>query len=88
MNILDNINYVMDKELKKKVDSKKAALVWLVTEIVQIVVCVIGALLLLWLYAPFSFFAKCGITTLSLLVVYDVFKSFVYVRWILLKESI
>lgn len=88
MTILDNIDYEKDNFLNKKAKGISGGLVWLVTEIIQIVVCVIGAIFLLWAYAPFSSFVKAGITILSLIVVYDVFKNFVWVRWVLFKEGL
>jgi putative flippase GtrA len=66
---------------------KKAALIWFITEIVQIIFVVMGGIMLLWLYAPFNALIKLGITTLTGIIIYDIFKSFVYVRWILWKES-
>jgi hypothetical protein len=69
-------------------NKKKAGLVWFATEIVQIIIYIIGSLTLLWLYAPFSTLAKFGLSMISMIVVYDVFKNFVYVRYILWKESV
>lgn len=87
-NFFDQMQYLFNKQFNKKSRDVHGALVWLVTEIFQIIVCVLGSFFLLWMYAPFSLFVKAGISVLSLLVVYDVFKSFVWVRWILYKESL
>jgi hypothetical protein len=88
MNILDNIKYAEDKVLNQQVKSKKGAFIWLISEIAQIVVFVLGSIFLLWAYAPFSGLAKLAITFLSLIIIYDVFKSFVWVRWVLIKEDL
>ena len=66
---------------------KQAALIWLWSEIIQIIVFFMGALMLLWLYAPYHIIAKLIITLISTLIVYDIFKNFVFVRWILWKQQ-
>jgi hypothetical protein len=73
--------------VNKKDNPEKSALIWFITEIIQMIIIVIGAIILLWLYAPFSIIVKAGITALTMIIVYDIFKSFVYVRWILTKEQ-
>jgi hypothetical protein len=86
MNVLDQASYLAEKELSKhKAKSLKEATVWFVSEIVQMLVLIIGAILLLWFYAPFSILWKFLLTFLSLIIVFDVYKSFIYVRWILIK---
>ena len=38
--------------INKKTNKQKAALLWFITEIVQIIFLIMGAIMLLWLYAP------------------------------------
>ena len=86
--IKDQINIIVEestKQLQNK--TSNGEIWWFITEIIQIIVFVMGAIMLLWLYAPFSLITKFIITTLSGIIIYDVFKNFVYVRWILYKES-
>lgn len=86
--IKDQINIIVEestKQLEQK--TSNGGIWWFITEIIQIIVFVMGAIMLLWLYAPFSLITKFIITTLSGIIIYDVFKNFVYVRWILYKES-
>ena len=66
---------------------QQAALVWLITEIIQIIFIIMGGIMLLWLYAPYSFFIKFFLTLIAGIITFDIFKSFVYVRWILWKEA-
>lgn len=70
------------------INDEAKGLIWFIGEIVQIIVFTIGAIMLLWLYAPFSFWWKAGLSFFSLIVTYDMFKHFVYVRYILWKESL
>ena len=74
--------------MKKGSNKKKAGMIWFITEIIQIIIFVMGSIMLLWLYAPFSMLAKMAITTLAGIIIYDVFKNFVYVRYILWKETL
>ena len=73
------------KKMNKKISTVKK--VWFMFEIFQMIVFVMGSIMLLWLYAPYSMLAKMAITTLMGIIVLDVYRSFVHVRWILLKEG-
>ena len=86
MTIIENIIKEVE-EHQKPSKKKQKALIWFITEIIQIIILVIGAIMLLWLYAPYNTLIKIVITTLAAIITYDIFKSFVYVRWILWKES-
>lgn len=66
---------------------KKALTIWFIGEIIQIVLMIMGGIMLLWLYAPYTILTKVILTSLSILVTFDVFKNFVYIRWLLLKEE-
>ena len=84
----DQINLIVEESTKNLQEKNhNGGLWWFVTEIIQIILFVMGAIMLLWLYAPFSLTIKFIITTIVGIVVYDVFKNFVYVRWILYKDA-
>ena len=63
-------------------------LLFLTTEVFEVIIMIMGAISLLWLYAPFSIITKIILTTLCGLVVFDVFRAFVYVKWILIQEEV
>ena len=87
MKILEKVNYLVNKELQKTATTRKTALAWFITETIQIISIIMGGVMLLWLYAPYDTYTKIGITTLVTIITYDVFKNFVYVRWILWKDN-
>lgn len=91
MTLKDNIDTITYEAKKiayaKNTNKKKGALIWFTTEIVQMIIFVMGSFMLLWYYAPFGILTKAGITFLSMIIVYDIFKNFVYVRWVLIKEE-
>ena len=66
--------------------TKKQGLIWFFTEIFQFIIFVMGSLMLLWLYAPYSVLTKVLISIFSTIVIYDIMKNFIYVRYILWKE--
>ena len=66
---------------------KKALTIWLIGEVIQIILMVMGGIMLLWLYAPFTLVTKFILTALATMVTFDVFKNFVYVRWLLVQEE-
>lgn len=68
--------------------TKKEALIWFFTEIFQFIVFVMGSFMMLWLYSPYHFLVKLGLTIFSVIVIYDIIRNFIYVRFILWKEHL
>lgn len=77
----------MNQSLNKIYGKKNVKLIWLVGEIIQIIAMTMGTIILLWLYAPYSILAKIIISIIATYITFDVFKNFVYVRWILMKTE-
>lgn len=86
MTLVENIIEEIEEQ-KKPSKKKQKALLWFITEIIQIIILVMGAITMLLLYAPFSIFFKMCLTIIATIITYDIFKSFVYVRWVLWKEQ-
>lgn len=77
----------MSGMINKIWNNKQLMLIWFIGEIIQIIFFVIGSIMLLWLYAPFTITVKFVLTFIGCFITYDMFKNFVYVRWILWKEK-
>jgi hypothetical protein len=60
----------------------------LIIQIILIITFVMGALMLLWIYTPFSILSKILLTFISTITIYDMFKHFVYTKWLLIREHI
>ena len=91
MKLFEMIRFLADSQLKGVFSlrlSRGYVLFWFFVEIFCMFVCIIGSLLLLWLFAPFSLIIKYIISFFCLIVVFDVFKSFVWVKWLLFKEGL
>jgi hypothetical protein len=85
-----NSKDIMDKAheiLEGTSNKKKRALIYFITQIIQINIVFIGGILILWIYTPFPLATKYLITLLTGIIEYDLFKNFVWVRWTLWKES-
>jgi hypothetical protein len=62
-------------------------LLWFALESLQIVAIFTGFFIMLWLYGPMGFLWKVGITFVSIGILYDVFRHFVYLKFVLWKEA-
>jgi hypothetical protein len=63
---------------------EKAKLIW---ESIFFIFFFINSLYALYFFVPYSIILKIIITIISFIVIFDIFKNFIYVRWILLKEE-
>lgn len=52
---------------------------------IQVIICGYG---ILWLYTPFSPLYKTLMTIISGIILLDIFKIFIYIRWILFINNI
>lgn len=62
-------------------------LLLLVGQCIEFIIFVMFSIIMLWLYTPYGLVVKGIITILIGIVTYDVFRHFVYVKWVLYKET-
>jgi len=72
-------------QIVKNIDK---GLMLLVGQCIEFIIFVMMSIMMLWLYTPYNLLIKILITLFFVIVTYDVFRHFVYVKWILYKEQV
>lgn len=73
--------------MKEILTKKDKMLIWFIGEIIQFIVMTMFSIIITWLYTPYSIIGKTLITAGISIISYSMLKNFVYVRWILWKET-
>jgi len=74
------------EEMGIKAEKSKNRL-WFFIQIAEFTALAIGGTIILWIYTPITFWWKFWITCFALLAFSDLYKNFLYVRWILINEE-
>lgn len=73
--------------MKEILTKKDKMLIWFIGEIIQFIAMTMFMIIMLWLYTPYAILTKGILTAVISIISYSMLKNFVYVRWILWKES-
>ena len=75
------------EHMEEKIEPNKVMIVWLWIEIIVMTAFVSSSMAFLWTYLEITMLAKLAITMLSGIVIYDIYATFVKVRYIFIKEG-
>lgn len=74
----------MKQDIIKIPSIEQAKLIW---ESIFFIFFFINSLYALWYFVPYSTILKIIITFISLVVILNIFRNYVYVKWMLLREE-
>ena len=60
-------------------------LLWLEVETILIIIMIMTAYIWLWWYTPYNTLTKLAVNSLSLILLFDMFRTWIYTRWIAAK---
>ena len=80
---LEQVEEVVNKHVKPD----KIMIAWFFIEIAVMTLFVTVGIVLFWKYVDMGMLAKMAITTLVGIVIYDIYKTFTYVRYAFIKEE-
>ena len=88
MKFQETVEYLVSQQMKKlEKTTRKLQLLWFIIQIIEIVIVIMGGIMLLWYYAPYTVITKWIITGITLIISTDIYKTFIYTKWILIKEE-
>lgn len=84
---IDVVDSEVNTALAKPTIKKRIEAIWFVLETFMLITIVMTSIEMLWFYTPASMLVKFFVTLLAGIVIYDVAKNFIYVRFIMLKHT-
>lgn len=74
--------------MKQILNEEFKGTIFFIGEIINFTAVIIGSIIIFWLYAPFDIGGKILISIIGVSSFYSLMKNFIYVRYILWKESL